>query len=75
MENDTFIKVIGENIVRIRKEQNLTQKELSYRLDIEDSALRRIEKGRTNPTILTLKSIATVLNVNISDLLPTTDTN
>ncbi len=75
MEDSKFVKKIGENIVRIRKDQNLTQKELSYRLDIEDSALRRIEKGRTNPTILTLKKIATALNVNISDLLPTTDTN
>ncbi len=75
MEDNKFVKEIGENIVRIRKEQNLTQKELSYRLEIEDSALRRIEKGRTNPTILTLKKIATALKVNISDLLPTTDTN
>lgn len=75
MEDDKFVKILGENIIRIRKEQKLTQKELSYRLDIEDSALRRIEKGRTNPTILSLKKIAAALQVDVSDLLPTKDTN
>ena len=64
MDNDNFVKKIGENIVRIRTEKGLTQKELSYRLEIEDSALRRIEKGRTNPTVITLLNIANFIFIN-----------
>ncbi|WP_417591414.1 helix-turn-helix domain-containing protein [Owenweeksia hongkongensis] len=67
-EADKLIKKIGENIVRIRKEQNLTQVELAARLNIEDSALRRIEKGRTNPTIKSIYAISKELDINLIEL-------
>lgn len=68
-EVDRYIRKIGENIVKLRKEKNLKQIDLSVKLNIEDSALRRIEKGRTNPTIKTLFNIAKELGVEVSDLL------
>jgi len=68
-EIDLYIKKLGENIVRLRKEKKLKQIDLAINLDIEDSALRRIEKGRTNPTIKTLYLIAKELGVKVKDLI------
>jgi len=62
-------KKLGENIISLRKKHGLSQIDLSVLLNIEDSALRRIEKGRTNPTLKTLNSIAENLNVKLSELL------
>tara|TARA_R110000850_G_scaffold26358_8_gene75593 strand:+ start:909 stop:1124 length:216 start_codon:yes stop_codon:yes gene_type:complete len=68
-EAEKLIKKIGENIVRLRKERNLTQVELAAKLDIEDSALRRIEKGRTNPTVKTLFAISRILKIEIQEMI------
>lgn len=69
MEKDDFLKKIGENIVRLREQKGLRQIDLAIELNIDDSSLRRIESGRTNPTIITLKKIAEVLKVNLSEIV------
>ena len=71
MEKDEkqFLKNLGERIIEIRKQKNLMQIELSSNLNMEDSSLRRIEKGRTNTTILMLKKICKELNISLSYLL------
>lgn len=64
-----YIILLGKRIVHLRKERNMMQIELAAILNIEDSALRRIESGRTNPTIKTLLRIAEALDVALIDLL------
>jgi len=54
---------IGENIKRLRKEQGLTQKELGDLCGMADSAIRRYESDRGNPTEKTLTRIASALGV------------
>ena len=63
-----YIKKIGKRIVKLRKEQNMKQIDLATSVNIEDSALRRIESGRTNPTIKTLMRIAVGLGIEFRDL-------
>ena len=48
----------------------MTQLDLAINSDMEDTALWRIEKGKTNPTIKTLLKVARGLGVEILDLLP-----
>ena len=67
-EERNYLKLLGENIVKIRKERGIKQKELSDILDIDDGSLRRIESGRTNPTTLTLYNIASALEIELKDL-------
>jgi len=67
-EEREYLKFLGKNIIKIRKKNNLKQEGLSDILDIDDSSLRRIESGRTNPTTITLLRIANALEVNIKDL-------
>lgn len=47
----------------------MTQAELSDLLDMEESALRRIELGDTNPTFKTLIRIARGLEISLKELL------
>ena len=63
-----YIVLLGKRIVELRKERNMMQIELATMLNIEDSALRRIESGRTNPTLKTLLRIAEALDVALIDL-------
>jgi len=60
---------LGANIVKYRLEKGLKQYELADKLEIEDSALRRIEKGRTNISIWLLHRIAEKLELPITNLL------
>ncbi|MDG1393274.1 MAG: helix-turn-helix transcriptional regulator [Flavobacteriaceae bacterium] len=67
-EEREYLKFLGENIIKIRKKNNLKQEELSDLLDIDDGSLRRIESGRTNPTTITLLRIANVLKISIKEI-------
>lgn len=60
----------GELIRKERKAKKLTQKELGDLCGMADSAIRRYESGRGNPTIATLRRIAAALNVELFDLIP-----
>ncbi len=69
MDDKAFLKKLGQNIQRVRKEKGVTQVELGHSCDSEKSSINRIETGRTNPTILTLRKIADGLNVTVDELL------
>ena len=66
---ELYKKKIGKRIVKIRTDKGIKQVDLAYSLEIDDSSLRRIEAGRTNPTLKTLLNIAYVLNVSLEDLI------
>ena len=63
-----YIKRIGKRIVQLRENQKMKQIDLATSINIEDSALRRIESGRTNPTIKTLLRIAEGLEIEFKEL-------
>ncbi len=66
---EPICKKIGENIRKIRKENKLTQKQLARNLNVSQQLVSRIEKGYENSSIITLKKIASVLNVQIGYLI------
>lgn len=55
---------IGENIRVARNRKGLTQKQLGERCGMADSAIRRYESDRGNPTIETIKRIAKALEMD-----------
>lgn len=65
---DITIK-LGQKIVEIRQKKGIRQIDLADYVNIDDSSLRRIETGKTNPTIKTLEKIARGLEVKIKDLV------
>jgi len=60
---------LGRNIRLKRKAKGLKQKELAELAQISCSTLCDIEKGRINPSILSLQRIARVLEEPISLIL------
>ncbi len=64
-----FLQKLGATIAKKRAEAGINQAQLALRLDIEAPNMNRIEKGKTNPTILTLKMIADELKIPLKDLL------
>ncbi len=71
MDHTAFRKKLGQNIKRIRIERGMTQVELGYACDLEKSSINRIEAGRTNATVNTLKTVADALEVSVEELFKT----
>jgi DNA-binding XRE family transcriptional regulator len=59
---------IATNVKRIRKECKMTQENLAWAADLDISTIKRIEGQKLNASVMTLCSIASVLNVDISKL-------
>lgn len=62
-------KKIGATIVKLRKQQSLTQEDLAGLAEIDRSYLSEIENGHKNISVQTLKKIADALKVKLSVLL------
>ena len=66
MEEKQFLIFLGQEIAKQRKKQGLTQLDLASLVNMEKPTITRLEKGRTNPTSLTLLKISKALNIPIS---------
>lgn len=62
-------KKFGEFVAQLRKEKNLTQKELAERLFISDKTVSKWERGLSIPDVSLLIPIADVLGVTVTELL------
>jgi transcriptional regulator with XRE-family HTH domain len=69
MVKDDFLNKLGRRIVQLREQKEIRQVDLAFKIDMDDGSLRRIESGKTNPTINTLRKIASGLDIEIKDLL------
>ena len=59
---------VGERIQSLRKQQNLTQKELGKRCGIAEPTIRRYELGKLKPKITTVAKIADALGAELLEL-------
>ena len=60
---------IGENIRKIRKDKNISRKELANRIGYSVYAIEKYEQGQRNPSINALIDISKALNVTYTDLI------
>ena len=60
---------IAANVRRLRKSQGLTQMGLAERAGLCQSWISRLERRAENPSIATLKRLATGLQVEVRDLI------
>ncbi|MBO5166592.1 MAG: helix-turn-helix transcriptional regulator [Lachnospiraceae bacterium] len=65
MEN----KKIGQFIAELRKEKQMTQKELAEKLYITDKAVSKWERGLSCPDISLISPLADILGITASELL------
>ena len=69
LKDDEVLKRLGERIVELRKETGKSQNDLAYECGWDKPNLRKIEKGKTNPTVKTLIKICNAFNISLQDLL------
>lgn len=63
-----FLKALGKRIKELRKEQEMSQDQLSFETGIRREQVIRIESGTQNTSIDILKNIADVFEISLKDL-------
>ena len=60
---------LGNNLKRIREAKKMSQGDVMRKMGCSRSYVSNIENGKTNPTLDTISKLATVLDVNTTELL------
>lgn len=60
---------IGKFILELRKEKNMSQKELAQKIGVTDRAISKWENGRGMPDLSLMKPLCKELDITINDLL------
>ncbi len=61
--------LVGRNFARLRRRKGLTQEQVEERSGFSQQYLSDLERGRRNPTIVTLYELAQALGVSHVDLV------
>lgn len=72
MSDEKILRLLGERIRELRKDNALSQEALAERAEIHVNHLRRIELGQANPTYLVLLRLAKALGSSLPRVLPPT---
>ena len=65
----TISEIIAENLIALRKKNNLTQNDLAEKLKYSDNTVSRWEHTEITPSIETLEKISEIYNVPLESLL------
>jgi transcriptional regulator with XRE-family HTH domain len=63
-----FLIKLGQRIRQLRKDRNLSQLDVGVGMDNFAEQVSRIERGKINVTICSLKKMAETLNITLSEL-------
>ena len=67
--------MIGENIKKLRTQNQMTQKDLADKLFVTSQAVSRWENGEVEPSLSTLQEIAKIFNVTMNELFANEEDN
>jgi transcriptional regulator with XRE-family HTH domain len=62
-------KLVGRNFARLRRAKGLTQEEIEARSGFSQQYLSSLERGRRNPTVITLFELAQALKISHVELV------
>lgn len=63
------IKRIGNFIAEVRKQQNMTQRELAEKIGVSDKTISKWETGKSMPELGYLQQLCETLQINVNELL------
>lgn len=66
-------RLVGENVRRIRQDRGLTQEQFADLSGFSQQYLSGLERGRRNPTVVTLFELASALKAQPVELLAPID--
>lgn len=62
-------RLVGRNVARVRRAKGLSQEELAARSGFSQQYLSGLERGKRNPTVVTLYELARALGVGHVELV------
>jgi transcriptional regulator with XRE-family HTH domain len=68
-KHQEFLDKLGARIVLLRKRKKMSQNDLALECGWDKPNLRRLEKGRVNPSLKTLLILCEGLGVTVQELL------
>ena len=68
-EEKEFLICLGRKIRKTRKAKGMVQLQIAALTNAEKANISRIESGKTNTTIMTIKKFAEAMSVELSDLI------
>lgn len=66
-------RLVGNNFARLRKVRGLTQEQVEERSGFSQFYISDLERGRRNPTIISLYELANAIGVRVADLIDETE--
>ena len=57
------------NLKEARRANNLTQKEVAFKLNVVESCYANWEQGRTEPNIAMIRNLCNILGVTVEELI------
>lgn len=66
---DNFYNSNNQGLTKLRLECGLTQKQLAGKMNTSQAQLSRLEAGKQDPSLSTLKKLAQALNVDITTVI------
>lgn len=67
MTDKRFLIYLGDRIKALRSGKEISQNELAALCNIDKGNMSRIEAGKSNITVLTLKKLSDALDVDIAE--------
>ena len=61
--------LVGRNFARLRRDRGLTQEQVEVRSGFSQQYLSSLERGRRNPTVITLFELSQALGVSPVELV------
>ena len=65
-----YLTKLGQEARRLRQQRGITLKRLAQLSGLSDRFLIEVEKGKANPSVTSLVSLADALQTSLTDLLP-----
>mgnify|MGYP000150213668 CR=1 FL=1 len=64
-----YLKQIGRNIRKFRKEKGIYQEELAFKANLDRSYIGGVERGERNVSALNIKKVAEALKISPKELI------
>lgn len=69
MTEKQYLKQLGERVRKLRKASGMTMEQLADKADLTRMHVYRIEKAKSEPSLIVLRRIAKILRVKLGDLV------
>lgn len=66
---DQVRKQIAQNVKALRSQKGLSQEALALNADLDRTYISQIERGVSNPSLLVLCKLATILDADVAELI------